>query len=837
VPSSPQQNPAPVTYNIPGTYYINLTINDGLPTQNAFCRKVVVIPPPVKSPNQQVSLCSGSSVKIGSSIPSAGYLWSNGSTSDSITITSPGTYWVESSRFGCSVRDSFIVSGMPNTLDFSYSVNSCNPKVIQFNTNLTGNPNISWNFGDGQIISNNPDPIHTYNAFGTYSVTLTAPNNSGCNESVVKVVSVNAAYANALIFNSDTSICPGDSVLLQTSPNTFNNCWTVSQGPLPSGNYVYPLSTTTYTLFNQLKGGNIVVNGNFENGNTGFTSQYIYNPGSGFNSGVYNTGSSIIAWHPGMANCQDHTSGTGKMLMVNGADQLNVNVWTQTIPIQHNTNYVFSTWIQNITFLNPAQLQFSINGSPIGTIFTANSQSCIWEQFYTTWNSGTATSAQIAILNMNSAFSGNDFALDDIFFGSVTQQIDSFTVYMGGACDSLNISGPETICSLNDTVSYSVFRDNCNQPFTVNVDNTYAEVVSQTSDQVKFIFKKAGNTTIKLEINNSCVQYTDSINISIKLSPASIDLGPDLVTCRDTSLILHAGYGFATYQWQNGTTDSTFLVTSPGTYSILAQNYCGASISDNFSFNKVQPAPFLVSPLNANVCMGDSVAFTASGGDEFLWSPVQNFNAPNTGLTKALIDFTGQISVQITDNLCIRDTTIMIPVAVTDKADIQVTKTNDVNCSIDTTILTATGGDNYTWSTSPYITRSNNGIITVKPPVTTTFYVSGTNASGCSGEDSITVEFSKTGDQTLYMPNAFTPNRDGLNDIYKAAFIGPYRQFDFSIFNRWGELVFRSKSPDKGWDGTYKGKLQSGDVFVYYITAEGGCDGKFVQKGTFVLIR
>jgi gliding motility-associated-like protein len=149
----------------------------------------------------------------------------------------------------------------------------------------------------------------------------------------------------------------------------------------------------------------------------------------------------------------------------------------------------------------------------------------------------------------------------------------------------------------------------------------------------------------------------------------------------------------------------------------------------------------------------------------------------------------------------------------------------------------ADGGISYTWSPQLYITRTSNGKITVRPPQTTTYYVQGKNASGCTGTDSVTVSFIREGDQKLFVPDAFSPNGDGLNEVFRPVFTGPAARYVFSIYNRWGQLIFQSKTPGVGWNGKYRSTLQPKDVYVYYIIAEGGCNGKFEQKGTFVLIR
>ena len=134
---------------------------------------------------------------------------------------------------------------------------------------------------------------------------------------------------------------------------------------------------------------------------------------------VTNTPSAV---HPSFANFFDHTLGTsaGLMMVVNGADNTADRVWFQHVTgVTADTTYFFSTWIHTVFDESPAELDFSINFNGIGSTFTAGAVSDGWQQFFTTWNSGSATSADIALVNQNTAFSGNDFAIDDIAFDTV----------------------------------------------------------------------------------------------------------------------------------------------------------------------------------------------------------------------------------------------------------------------------------------------------------------------------------------------------------------------------------------------------------------------------------
>ncbi|MFZ9847820.1 MAG: T9SS type A sorting domain-containing protein [Flavobacteriales bacterium] len=164
---------------------------------------------------------------------------------------------------------------------------------------------------------------------------------------------------------------------------------------------------------------NLVPNGAFESGNTDFTSAYGYNPGNLVPEGKYDVVTNPRADHGSFAACGDKTTGTGKMMVINGAPTAGVNVWCSTISTTTNSDYIFSTYVTSVHATSPAVLQFSINGVALGANFNASGTTCTWNQFCQTWNSGASTSANICIVNQNTAATGNDFALDDIKMGIV----------------------------------------------------------------------------------------------------------------------------------------------------------------------------------------------------------------------------------------------------------------------------------------------------------------------------------------------------------------------------------------------------------------------------------
>jgi len=169
----------------------------------------------------------------------------------------------------------------------------------------------------------------------------------------------------------------------------------------------------------RLSANNLVANGDFEQGNTGFTTQYTYAPSGGtaaLPAEVYNVGTNPALWAYDFTvvnSYGDHTTGSGLMMMCNGATNANTLVWGETASVTPNTNYSFSAWVSSVDYYLPATLDFVFNGgTPIA--YAAPTTGGVWRQFSTTVNSGNATSMTMQIYDANLVAPGNDFALDDI---------------------------------------------------------------------------------------------------------------------------------------------------------------------------------------------------------------------------------------------------------------------------------------------------------------------------------------------------------------------------------------------------------------------------------------
>ena len=153
--------------------------------------------------------------------------------------------------------------------------------------------------------------------------------------------------------------------------------------------------------------------------------------------------------------------------------------------------------------------------------------------------------------------------------------------------------------------------------------------------------------------------------------------------------------------------------------------------------------------------------------------------------------------------------------------------------------LNATGGTVFEWS--PPTGMSNplvfNPIVTLGAETNSIRFVVKISApEGCSALDDVWVKVFKTGPD-LFIPSAFTPNKDGKNDILRPVAAGMKALNFFRVYNRWGQLLFSTNELGKGWNGKFKGADQPNGTYVYMAEATNYLDKKVLKKGTVVLIR
>lgn len=234
--NSTMQNPSPVTYNAAGTYSINLTVDDGLPTQSSYCKTVVVIAN-THTPTQSKTICVGDSVLLSSSKPS-GNLWNTGSVNTAIYASAAGTYWVQSSVAGCTNIDSFIVTVNPQPLvNLGVDTSLCSLDSMVLDAGNTGSLFVWQNGQTSQQFIVRQD--------GLYHVTV---NKNGC---IAKdSIQIAALLSPSISISNDTLICGnGNATLVAYGGDSY--VWSPSTGLSSSISSIVlasPPTSTTYHL-------------------------------------------------------------------------------------------------------------------------------------------------------------------------------------------------------------------------------------------------------------------------------------------------------------------------------------------------------------------------------------------------------------------------------------------------------------------------------------------------------------------------------------------------------------------------------------------------------------
>lgn len=290
--------------------------------------------------------------------------------------------------------------------------------------------------------------------------------------------------------------------------------------------------------------------------------------------------------------------------------------------------------------------------------------------------------------------------------------------------------------------------------------------------------------------NVSCPNYTNAI-ASIYVSGGSVP------------------YNF---QWSSNPSITTNTIGSltPGTYTCIIQDANSCILTQTFSLSN--PPSFSISVNSATICPNDYVMLIASGAQSYTWQP-GNINSSFANLSP---DITTNYTITASNSSgCTQTTTTTI----------NVYSSPYVNAGHDTTInmdepliLTGVATDFYGWlpmTSEPSLNCNFCHEITVNPQHNTCYILMAYNFHQCVNRDTLCVTV--THDWAIYVPNAFTPVRaDNINDVFIPVGYG-LKSIELFIFDRWGELIFKSDEDHKGWDGKYKGSYCKSDVYVYQI--------------------
>jgi len=384
------------------------------------------------------------------------------------------------------------------------------------------------------------------------------------------------------------------------------------------------------------------------------------------------------------------------------------------------------------------------------------------------------------------------------------------------AAPSVSIDlGPDRIKCNNDTIHLDAPSGFLNYTWS----NDYS-ISSLTSQNV--IVNPPVDTSyyIKAEKTSGCFAF-DTVKISVHHSPI-IDLGSDKNFCIGDSAVFDAGNGFTNYSWSTGSITQYITVKDIGSYSVMATTSEGCKSYDSVKVLNVFPDALVTLDHDSSLCKGSNRILNAGNFISYLWN---NGSDSRT----IIINSTGVYAVSVTDNNGCKgtDTTVITNVL---PSPVGFLPPDTTICSYGTLdIKPIKNFRNYLWSNN-LLTSA----ITISKPGT--YWLQVTDDNNCEGKDTVVV-VSKDCLKGFYIPSAFTPNNDGVNDIFRPLLFGNVKKYQFTIYNRWSEKVFQTAEPGKGWDGIYSGRQQDTNIFLWICSYQLEGEAQKIEKGTVLLIR
>ncbi|MBK6830877.1 MAG: gliding motility-associated C-terminal domain-containing protein [Flavobacteriales bacterium] len=500
----------------------------------------------------------------------------------------------------------------------------------------------------------------------------------------------------SITIDPDQTICQGQSVLLNGPSGYSNYLWSTG-----SGNQNINVNTAgTYWCQVSYPSPQLVTNGNFTAGNTGFTSQFTYN------STLTTDGNYWIATNAALYHPQFSGTGNGNFMMVNsGWPSALFLVWCQDVVVCPGQTYTLSYRARSLSNGTPARLQWWIDGAIVGPEVNMPAFGTGWQTITQTWTTGPGqTAANICLKAMSGDGIGNDIGLDDISMLGTIVLRDSVNVNVT-PLPAFDLGPATTLCTGQST--------------TLDASVAGGSYLWQdASTNSSFNVTAPGNYSVTVTANNCSA--TDNVQVSYNPVPV-VDLGPDQTLCTGQSTTLVATLPGATYTWQDGSTASTFNVSGPGTYSVgVLLNGCFSSDAVDIAYNTT-PTPNLGPDLT--FCAGDQATLDATTpGATYLWND-------GSGGPTLTVNASGTYDVDVTVNGCTGTDAMNVSVTPLPVVDIG---PDQIVCPGTAITLDATlPGGTYLWSggsSGPTLTTSTPGNISVLVTV-----------NGCSNADDMTL--------------------------------------------------------------------------------------------------
>jgi gliding motility-associated-like protein len=232
------------------------------------------------------------------------------------------------------------------------------------------------------------------------------------------------------------------------------------------------------------------------------------------------------------------------------------------------------------------------------------------------------------------------------------------------------------------------------------------------------------------------------------------------------------------------------------------------------------------------VCVGQKVTLSGAGGNTIRWSPSIGLNANEGSRVVAGPTISTIYTVEVSQGgYCAVTKTVEVLVFPRPN----VIAGNDTSYNVNEAIfVSALSSDPVRWTSGEGISCRNCAVTQVYPSRSGCYVVEVTNEYGCTASDQVCLEIRE--DFSIYVPNSFTPNGDGLNDVF-LVFGENISNVNLEIFDRWGELLFVSYDQFRGWDGTFKGEKCKPDAYTYRLRYQGLDRKTYERTGHVQIVR
>lgn len=562
---------------------------------------------------------------------------------------------------------------------------------------------------------------------------------------------------------------------------------------------------------------------------------------------------------------EDHTTGDadGYMLIVNASFAAGVFYVDTVKGLCGGTTYEFAAWALNI--MRPTacsgngitpNLTFSIEtttGQVLGSYTTGNilaSSTANWKQyglFFTT--PPNINSVVLRMTNANPGGCGNDVAIDDITFRPCGPRINAAVA--GSNTDIINLcEGIDSVVTMRATVGPGFQQPTYQWQFSSDSGRQWQDIAGANSLQYKrpsnpvagqYYYRMAAAEAGNMGLSN-CRVAGNMISVVVHELPAK-KLSTNSPLCAGQMLQLNAS-GVGNFQWNgpNGFTSNSGNPTiayattaATGNYRVSATDPFGCSNQNSIDV-LVWPKPNVQATTNANVCEGANSLLQASGANTYKWYLLPDVSnavssSASFSFSPAGRDTTYALAcVGISTDGC-TDTAI---------ARVNVYAKPYANAGPDrsvfegdSTTLSGTVGqtDIYYWTPAIYLNNAQLLTPRAAPPSSQPFTLVAESAYGCgTATDVALVHVYKT----LAIPNAFSPNGDGINDTWEIRALESYPGCRITVFDRYGIQIMQQTNYNTPWDGTIKGKPVPAGVYYYMLDL--GLPGK-ISQGSVTVIR